>query len=114
MPQPSFVELVLACGSWQEAQKIADSLLEKHLVACVEFMEIKSKYWWKRHVEQAEEIKLIMSTLERNFAAVEKEVSKLHSYETFVLQAIPIVHVSEEAAKWLSNTTELKSGKLER
>ena len=113
MTQPSFVELVLTCGSWQEAQKIADSLLEKHLVACVEFMEIKSKYWWKRHIEQAEEIKLIMSTLERNFAAVEKEVSKLHSYETFVLQAIPLLQLSEEAAKWLNNTTGLKSGKLE-
>jgi periplasmic divalent cation tolerance protein len=101
----SFVELVLTCGSWQEAQKVADVLLEKHLVACVEFMEIKSKYWWKRQLEEANEIKLIMTSIENHFGAVEKELKKHHSYETFVLQAIPLVHVSEDAAKWLSEVT---------
>jgi periplasmic divalent cation tolerance protein len=104
-PQHSFIELVLTCGSWQEAQKVADVLLEKHLVACVEFMEVKSKYWWKRQLDEANEIKLIMTSLEKHFEAVEKELKTHHSYETFVLQAIPLVHVSEDAAKWLSEVT---------
>lgn len=97
----NFVELVLSCGSWQEAQKIADVLLEQHLVACVEFFEIKSKYWWKRELEEGTEIKLIMHSAEHLFDKVEAEVKKLHSYETFVLQALPIVHVSKEAKLWL-------------
>jgi len=98
---PNFVELVLTCGSWQEAQRVADVLLEKKLVACVEMMEIKSKYWWKRGIEDAKEIKLIMETIADNFERVEKEVTKHHSYETFVLQMIPIVKLSKGADVWL-------------
>lgn len=109
----NFVELVLTCGSWQEAQKIADVLLEQHLVACAEFIEIKSKYWWKRALEQADEIKLIMTSVEGHIQAIESEVKKHHSYETFVLQAIPLVHVSEDAAKWLTEATEVKSDKIQ-
>lgn len=102
----SFVELVLTCGSWQEAQRIADRLLEQKLIACAEFLEVKSAYLWKGERETAKEIKLIMQSIEANFAKVEAEVAKLHVHETFVLQALPLVQVSNEAAKWLES--ELK------
>lgn len=98
-----FVELFLTCGGWQEAQKIADTLLEKKLVACVEFFETQSKYWWNGDVESAKEVKLIMHSAEHLFNSVESEVKKLHSYDTFVLHAIPTVHVSKDAEKWLQS-----------
>lgn len=100
--KPEFVELVLTCGSWQEAQKIADVLLEKRLVACVEFMEIKSKHRWLGKIDEVHEIKLIMETVADNFAKVEAAVGKLHSYETFVLQMIPVTKLSKGAAEWLT------------
>lgn len=103
----NFVELVLTCGSWQEAQKIADVLLDKRLVACVEMMEVKSKYHWQGKIEKAEEVKLIMQTVSNNFEKVEEQIRKLHSYDTFVLHQIPLGRVSAEAAEWLtSETTE--------
>ena len=104
-----FVELVLTCGSWQEAQKIADVLLERRLVACVEFIEIKSRYLFRGKREQATEIKLIMETIADNFAKVEAAIQPLHSYETFVLQMIPIVQLSKDAASWLSEELEYGS-----
>ena len=106
MPNSNFVELVLTCGSWQEAQKIADHLLENRLVACVEFMEIKSKYWWEGKLDDAKEIKLIMETVAANFEKVEAAVGKLHSYETFVLQMIPLAKLSKGATTWLEGETE--------
>lgn len=95
-----FVELVLTCGSWQEAQRIADKLLEKHLVACVEMVEIKSKYHWQGKIDEANEVKLIMETVANNFDKVETEVKKIHGYDIFVLQQLPVQRVSEDAAKW--------------
>lgn len=102
---PEFVELVLTCASWQEAHKIADALLKAKLVACVEFMEVQSKYRWHGQIEEAKEIKLIMETVADNFEKVEAEVAKLHSYETFVLQQVPIGHVSKAAAEWWASET---------
>lgn len=96
-----FVELVLTCGSWQEAQKIADALLEKRLIACAKFLPIKARYWWEGELETTKEIMLLMESIEGNFANVEAEIAKLHSYETFVLQSIPITHISKKAKDWL-------------
>ena len=101
MANSDFVELVLTCSSWQEAQAIADKLLNQHLVACVEFLEIKSKYWWEAKLDQTKEIKLVMQSLGGHFKAVEEEVKKLSNYETFVLKALPISKLSTEASSWL-------------
>jgi periplasmic divalent cation tolerance protein len=103
-----FVELILKCGSWQEAEKIAGALLKKHLVACVEFLEVKSKYHWQSKLEEAHGIKLVMETVSSNFDKIEAEVSKLHSYDTFVLQQIPITNLSKKAQAWLEQETKSK------
>ena len=97
----NFVELVLTCGSWQEAQKITDALLEKKLVACVEQMEIRSKNWWKGKIEESKEIKLVMKTVADYFDKIEAEIKRHHSYETIVLQMIPVVDTSKDAQAWL-------------
>jgi periplasmic divalent cation tolerance protein len=78
-----FTELVLTCGSWQEAQRIADALLEKQLVACVEMLDVHSKFHWQGHIDAAKEVKLIMKSVANNFGKIEEEVAKLHSYGTF-------------------------------
>src|SRR5579859_245319 len=94
------VELVLTCGSWQEAQRIVDQLFEKQLIVCAEFIPIKAKRTWKRHLEETEEIKLIMLSLNDYFKKVEHEVKQLHSYESFVLQALPVTQLSHQAHAW--------------
>jgi periplasmic divalent cation tolerance protein len=101
MASPSFVELILTCASWQEAQAIADMLLKKRLIACAEFIEVKSKYLWHDKLEEVDEVKLVMETVASNFEKVEAEVAKLHSYDTFVLYAIPASHISRRVTKWL-------------
>ena len=108
MNEPVFVELVLACGSWQEAQQIADVLLKKRLVACVEFIEIKSKYRWEGKLEETEEIKLVMESVATNFNLVEAEVAKFHSYDTFVLRQIPLTNLSSKARVWLQEEINAK------
>ena len=102
MSDADYQELFLTCGSWQEAQAIVDVLLEKRLIACAEFIEIKSKYHWQGKLEEANEIKLIMGTIADKFDYIEAEVAKLHSYETFVLQALPVVRLSKAAEAWLA------------
>ncbi len=101
-----FVELVLTCGSWQEAQKIADELLGRKLVACVEFLNIKSRFQWKGNIDESSEVKIIMTTIESHFESIEAEVKKLHSYEIFVLKAIPLSHVSNAASSWITSVTD--------
>ncbi|HUD05696.1 MAG TPA: divalent-cation tolerance protein CutA [Candidatus Saccharimonadales bacterium] len=108
MPKNNYVELVLTCGSYQQAQDIADALLQKHLVACVEFFPIKSKFWWQKGIETADEIKLVMQSRDEYFAEAERIVKKLHGYDTFVMHALPLTHTSEAAKKWLKDTLDFR------
>jgi uncharacterized protein involved in tolerance to divalent cations len=104
--KPEFVELVLTCGSWQEAQKIADRLLEQKLIASIEFMDIKTRAWWDDEVEAAKEVKLILTTASHLFKDIEEEVRNLHSNEQFVLAEIPISNISAGVQEWLKNNTK--------
>ncbi|CAN5416678.1 hypothetical protein BH09PAT4_BH09PAT4_02310 [soil metagenome] len=101
-----FVELILTCGNQKEAEKIADSLLAQKLVACVKFTEVKSQFRWKGEVETTNEIKLSMTTIADHFDKIESEIAKLHSYETFVLQQIPVTRINQAAADWLAGSTQ--------
>lgn len=102
----NLVELLVTCASWQEAQAITDALLEKRLVACVEQIEIRSKNWWAGAIEDTKEIKLSMVSIADYFGTIEREIAKLHSYETFVLKQLPITNLNDDAAKWLTENTK--------
>lgn len=101
-----FCQLWLTCANKKEADKIANTLLEKRLVVCVRQMLVSSDYWWKGRLENSSEILLQMESREDLFEEVEHEVAKLHSYDTFVLEATPVVKISKKAGQWLKK--ELK------
>lgn len=105
----SFCQLWLTCKDKKEADKIANTLLVKHLVACAKQIPVSADYWWEAKIEHAEEVLLVMESREDLFDQVEAEVAKLHSYDTFVLEALPISKISKKAAVWLEY--ELKNGR---
>src|SRR3989344_6347575 len=96
-----FCQLWLTCKDKEEASKIANTLLVKHLVACVHKIPISSEFCWKGKIKSNDEILLVMESREDLFDEVEREVAKLHSYDTFVLEAVPISKISQKAEDWL-------------
>ena len=98
----------LTCANEEEAAKIANTLLTEHLITCAKQIPISADYRWQGKIEHASEVLLIMESREDLFDEVEGEVAKLHSFKTFVLEAIPITKISKKADQWLRS--ELKNG----
>jgi len=99
--QPIIVFLTAA--SVDEANRLADMLVDKGLAACVQIMpEMDSVYRWQGKVERQREVLLIAKTLSSNFVEVEREVVKLHSYETPEIVAFPLTAGSAPYLEWLS------------
>jgi len=74
--------VMTAVGSKEEAQRIAHSLVEGGLAACVNILpQMESVYRWKGKVERAEEWLLLAKTTEQRAAEVVAEIQRLHSYE---------------------------------
>ena len=101
MKEKQYCQFWLTCADDAEASKISHALLKKRLVACVKKLSIASDFHWKNNIENSKEVLLIMESLAEKFDQAEKLVAELHSYETFVLQAIPILRLSSKAQKWL-------------
>jgi periplasmic divalent cation tolerance protein len=99
----NFCQLWLTCANKEEADKIANTLLVKHLVACAKQIPITADYWWQGKIEHADEVLLVTESQISLFDAIENEVTKLHSYETFVLESIAINKLSRKATSWLGN-----------
>lgn len=95
-----FIELFLTCEDQAEATKVAKALLSKHLIACAKQLPVSADYWWEGEVEHANEVLLVMESRTDLFEQVEAEVATLHSYETFVLEAVPLTRISKRAHVW--------------
>jgi periplasmic divalent cation tolerance protein len=96
--------LYLTCDDTSEATKIATALLEKHLVVCAKQVPVETAYWWHKEITKSTEILLAMESRLDLFNRVEAEVAKLHSYDTFVLEAVPLVAVSAKAKVWMEES----------
>lgn len=104
-----FAQLQLTCTDTDEATRIADALLAERLIVCAKQLPVESKSLWKGGVEKASEVMLLMDSAEDLFFAVEAEVEKLHSYETFVLQMLPLIGLSVGAASWMNDNLRPKN-----
>lgn len=95
--------IFLTCKNKKEADEISSVLLEKKLIACAKTIPVNSKSLWKGRIEKGDEVLLLLETLEERFSQIEKVVRKLHSYETFVMFAIPVVKTSRGISEWLKS-----------
>jgi periplasmic divalent cation tolerance protein len=93
--------MFLSCANGEEAQKITDKLLDEKLAACVRQTDVKSDFWWKGQKQQAEEVQLIIESIEDKFDAIESAVRESHGYETFVLTAYPVFKASRGVVEWV-------------
>lgn len=99
-------KLVLStAGSREEAEKIAQALVERRLAACVNLVgPIQSVYRWQGKVETATEHLLVIKTTAGLFDAVAKAIRELHSYELPECIQLPIEAGSAEYMKWIGES----------
>jgi periplasmic divalent cation tolerance protein len=96
--------LYLTCANEDEAKTISAALLEAKLVTCVRRSAASSSYWWDGKINHDDEILLMMESLAEKFDAVESVVTKLHSYDEYVLTAVSVEQTTPGVGKWLTET----------
>ncbi len=97
--------------SKQEAETIANSLLEKKLIACANIVEhIDSFFWWQNKIDSSREALLIAKSRKELFEQILAVVKEKHSYELPEIIAIPLVNADEDYLKWLDESIKRKEG----
>ncbi len=98
------ITLFLSCSDKEEADKIAAKLLEDKLAVCIKQATITSDYLWKGNIENGQEVLLIIDSSEDKFNRIEAAVKQIHSYDTFVLTAYPVVRSSAGVVDWVKES----------
>jgi periplasmic divalent cation tolerance protein len=104
----SYIQVTTTTETKEQAQKIAQHLVETKLSACVQIVgPITSIYRWEGKVENANEWLCLIKTRDDLYNEVEAAIKSLHLYVTPEVIALPIVKGSKEYLKWIDE--ELKN-----
>jgi periplasmic divalent cation tolerance protein len=99
--------VLVTCGSEEEAVKIAHSLVEERVAACINLISpVRSIYRWEGKIWDEREWILIIKTQKKRFEELEKKVKSLHSYFIPEIIGLPIIEGNPAYLKWLMEMTE--------
>ena len=92
----------VSCAGKDQAEKIAGVLVAERLAACVNVLPgVRSCYVWEGKVAWEEEVLLLVKTTRDAFAALERRVMELHTYEVPEIVAVKIEVGAEKYLKWV-------------
>lgn len=103
--EPSYVMVMVTASSKQEAEKIAQQLLEEKLIACANIVgPVSSHFHWAGKIDKAEEYLMLMKSRADLFEALSVKVKALHSYEVPEVLALPLLKGSAAYLDWLNSS----------
>lgn len=94
--------VLVTASSQQEAEAIAESLVQMRLAACVTLSPIHSVYRWQGSLHKEQEWQLSIKSELARFSELETRVRELHSYAVPEIIALPILAGSDAYLQWIS------------
>jgi len=91
------------CPDAATAQRIAATLVEERLAACVNLLPgLRSVYRWRGAVEQADEVLLLIKTTHARLDALQARLPQLHPYELPELVAVEVAGGLPAYLDWIT------------
>ena len=85
--------------------KIANQLVQRKIVACVNITKISSIYSWKGKIENQSEYLGLFKTTKKNLRRLKNELEKLHPYDVPEIVEINPNSINQQYLKWLTEST---------
>ncbi|MBZ5578906.1 MAG: divalent-cation tolerance protein CutA [Acidobacteriia bacterium] len=105
------IVVLSTCSSEEEAGKLARSMVEQHLAACVNVVpRIRSYYRWKGAIESSDEYLLVIKSSRERMAELRAALEKEHSYEVPEVLVLPVVDGAANYLNWLQSSLEREPG----
>ena len=97
--------IYVTCESIKQAKQIAKHLMKKRLCACVNiFPNMTPMFFWppkSGKIDKSKEVVMIIKSLESKYKTIEKEIIKIHTYDTPYIIAMPVKFVTKKYFNWL-------------
>lgn len=101
------IAVLVTAGSGEEAERIARTLVEERLAACVNVVSgVRSLYRWEGRVAEDTEHLLVIKSRRELLPRLEQRVRELHSYSVPEVVALEVIGGSRSYLEWLFRETE--------
>jgi periplasmic divalent cation tolerance protein len=96
------IRVVLCTCPADHAERVAQTLLEERLVACVNIVGgVRSLYWWKDAIASDVESMLVIKAPAARYAALEARLTEVHPYEVPEILSLEVVDGSRSYMAWV-------------
>lgn len=103
------VVILVTAGTREEADVIADVLLEQNKAACVNIVPaVDSHFRWEGKAKREQEALLIIKTRASLVEEVTSLVKAIHSYDVPEVIALPIIGGNPEYLAWIDTETDTR------
>ncbi len=100
-----FLIVFCTCADEQEALRLANTLVERRLAACVNILpRVQSVYRWEGELKSESEHLLLIKTTEERFPALRDGITELHSYNVPEILAVPVWGGSDKYLAWIQES----------
>lgn len=101
------IAVITTVGNIDEARRIAKTLVERKLAACVQISEIESVFRWEGAVQSEPEYRVLCKTTSARYDAIEQAIRELHSYDLPAIHAFAFEHAYAPFADWIEVETSV-------
>lgn len=101
-----YVQVSTTTEKKEDAERIVRDVVGRRLAACGQVIgPIRSTYWWKGKIEDAEEWLCLIKTRRDLYPMLEEAIKAGHPYEVPEIVAVPLVAGNPDYLKWLETET---------
>ncbi len=98
------VMVLTTVESLRQARRMARTLVQRHLTACVHISPIESIYHWDGRLHQEREFRLAMKTTTARAGELQSALRTLHPYELPAIYVVALGQVHAAYAHWVERS----------
>ena len=100
-----YIQVLTTLENRDDAEKIARTLVEKRIAACVQIMgPLTSFFQWQGKLDSAQEYLCVIKSRNDLFQELEIIIKSMHPYEVPEILATPITKGNKDYLSWLAET----------
>ena len=105
-PTRTVMVVLVTTSSQREAVRISEAAVRKKVAACANLIpSVTSIFRWKGQVQNSHEYLVIMKTSAGCYAALERLIRSMHSYEVPEIIALPVKNGLRPYLEWVKQET---------
>jgi len=110
-PDVSCLVVLITVPGREEAERIAEVLVQERWAACVNILpSVTSLFWWEGRMDREEELLLVVKTRRDLFPSLASRVKQLHPYTVPEIIGLPIVEGWGDYLQWVVESTIPRGG----